>query len=441
MKDARREALAALVRVEEGAFLDALVGRALERGGYASRDAALLTRLAYGVETWRGRLDWTLAPMVQRGLESLEPIVRAALRLGLFQILFLDRVPRHAAVDTSVEMVKRASAGGARLVNAVLRRATREGERPLPSAASDLASHLAVRWSHPRWLVQRWIDGYGAERTVTLLEANDAPGASAFRVDLRRKSRSEALALLAERSVPARASACAPSGIVVDGPVSAVASFDWLRPQGIASQLVAEMVAPRAGERILDACAAPGGKALALAERDGVTIFAADVSRRGLPRAARTASGAIAAIVADATEPPFAPARFDAILVDAPCSGLGTLRSHPELRWRRQPEDLPRLGELQGRLLESLAPLARAGGRLVFATCTLAREENDDVVERFLASHPEWKREHAGRLLPETASSLVDESGALRTAPDLGAADGGLDGFYAVSLRNDAGGV
>lgn len=430
--ETRRTALDLLLRVEKGAFLDALLGPAIEETA-DRREAALLTRLVYGVETWRGRLDWTLAAFASRGLAALDPPVRSALRLGLFQIWFLDRVPNHAAVDTSVELAKAHSPGGARLVNAILRRAVREGERPPPAREADLAAHLAIRWSHPAWLVREWLDQRGPEATESLLAANDLAGPSAFRVDLRSSSREEALTEIEARGIPAAASPYADTAITIDGPVGEVRPLRALEPQGVASQIVTRMldVAPEA--TVLDLCAAPGGKSAALAEaHPRAHVVAADRVAGGLRRAARlrTDRPNLSVLRADGTRPPLGAGRIDAVLVDAPCSGLGTLRSHPDLRWRRNLEDVARLGALQRRLLASAATLVRPGGQMVYATCTLLAQENESTVDAFLADHPTWVREDVRpRLGP--AAQFVGEDLALRTSPDRD----GLDGFFAVALR------
>lgn len=432
---ARERAHEVLLRVEQGAFLDAVLGPAIDRLE-DRREAALLTRLAYGVETWKGRLDWTLDALSGGRLASFEPAVRAALRLGLFQLRFLDRVPAHAVVDTSVELAKHHSKGGARVVNAILRRSLREDEPPPPREDLDRAAHLAIRWSHPKWLVERWLEERGREATESLLAANNEPGPSAFRVDLRRIRREDAIAALAQRDVTAHASPLAPAALVVEGPVSAVADVEWLAPQGVASQMVARMVAPEPGARVLDLCAAPGGKASALAEEmaKGIVV-ASDRTAGGIARVAerRTGRDRLAVVRADGTRPPFRTGSFDVGLVDAPCSGLGTLRAHPEVRWRREPADVARLAALQRRLLDAAATLIRPGGRLVYATCTLVAEENEETVADFLAAHPGWQREDPRARLGK-AAPLVGEDLALRTAPDRG----GLDGFYAVVLRNPA---
>lgn len=450
--DARSRAAAVLERVERGAFCDVLVGETLARGDMDPREAALFVRLAYGTTAWQARLDWTLAGLARRPLDRLDPAVRTALRLGLFQLLRLDRVPAHAAVNASVELAKTAAgAGAASFVNAVLRAAIREGERPPPPEAEGVARALAIRWSHPPWLVERWLAERGREGTERLLEADDGQAPTVLRVDLRRRTRGSVVDELATAGVAAVATTRARAGVAIVGAPRGALALAATAPQGEASQLVADLVGARAGERIADLCAAPGGKSGALAEAmelggvaRGGFVVAADRSRTGLRRVARLARGDdalpdgarhIAPLVADVLAPPFAEASFDGVLLDAPCSGLGTLRSHPEIRWRRTAADVSRLAAVQRAMIGAAAKLVRPGGRLVYATCTLLREENEDVVESLLARQPHWQREHAGTFLPPEARDLVGHDGALRTSPDVD----GLDGFFAVRLRRDDG--
>jgi 16S rRNA (cytosine967-C5)-methyltransferase len=435
--DPRRLAVEVLARVEAGAFADVLVGERLTRSLLDPREAALFTRLVYGTEASRGRLDWTLAGLARRPLADLNPAVRAALRLGLFQLLLLDRVPAHAAVDTTVALVKQsAGAGAASFANAVLRGFLRRGERELPDATQEPDAHLAIRWSHPEWLVRLWRAELGDARTAAVLEANAEPAPTVARIDPADASRDEIIARLAARGIAAHATSYASHGLVVDAPVAAFGREPGLALQGEASQLVIDVLDPRPGERVLDLCAAPGGKTGAIAERTSPAhVFAADRSRPGVRRIAvlpAARAGRVLPLVADASAPPFR-GTFDAVLVDAPCSGLGTLRAHPEIRWRRTPEDLEHLAERQEAILASAADLVRPGGRLVYATCTMARVENERVVERLLASHPDFRLADARPHLPEAARGLAGDDGLLRTSPDVG----GLDGFFAARLERN----
>ena len=439
--DARALAHQVLVRVETTeAFADVLLADRLARARLGAADQALATRLVYGTLAWQGRLDHHLDALVRTPLARLDPPVRAALRLGLYQLLFLERVPAYAAVDASVRLARAAGRGAAGLVNAVLRRAAAAGPTglQLPDPAADPLGRLAVEWSHPRWLVERWARELGPEALSRLLAADNERGPTALRANRLRTTRAALGAELEAEGVAAAPSAWAEDGVVVArGAARLRALAAWregrLAFQGEASQLVAPLLGLAAGARILDACASPGGKAAHAAALLGGTglVVALDPRPGGVRRiaaeAARLGAACVHAVAGDATRTPFA-RPFDAVLVDAPCSGLGTLRRHPELRWRRRPEDIPRLAALQAAILDGVAPLVRPGGVLVYAVCTLAREENEDAVARLRAAHPRFAVEPATGLVPD---AVLEPDGVLRTAPHLH----GLDGFFAARLR------
>jgi 16S rRNA (cytosine967-C5)-methyltransferase len=432
--DARVVAHDVLVRVETtAAFADVLLAARLADAARSAADQALATRLVYGTLAWQARLDHELAALVTTRLDRLEAPVRAALRLGLYQLRFLDRVPAYAAVDASVRLAGRRAAG---FVNAVLRRATREPV-PLPDAAADPLARLAVEWSHPRWLVERWAREIGAAELPALLAADNERATTTVRANRRRAPRDTVVAELAAAGIPACAARFAPDAIAIErGAARLRAAPAWgdgrLAFQGEASQLVTLLLGDMRDARVLDACAAPGGKATYAAELGARLVVALDAHIGGAARIAadamRLGADVIRVAVADARRPPLRDAAFDAVLVDAPCSGLGTLRRHPELRWRRRPEDVPRLAALQREILTGVARLVRPGGVLVYAVCTLTRDENEDVVRGFLATHPGFEIEDPRGLVP---GALVGADGFLRTLPHRH----GLDGFFAARLR------
>jgi len=429
----------AMVRVETtDAFADVLLADRLARAPLTAADHGLVTRLVYGTLAWQGRLDHHLRTLVRMPLERLEPPVRAALRLGLYQLLFLDRVPAYAAVDASVRIARAAGRGAASLVNAVLRRgAERRADLPLPDA-TDRIGRLAIEWSHPRWLVERWERELDAAELPALLAANNVRGPLAIRVNALRATREGMLAELDALAMEAAPSTWAGDGLVIARGAARLRDGAAWREGRVAfqsesSQLVTALLAPAPGARVLDACAAPGGKAAHAATivGPGGLVTALDArpggARRIRAEAARLGAETVHAITGDARRPPFV-RPFDAVLVDAPCTGLGTLRRHPELRWRRQPDNVPRLAALQRDILAGVAPLVCPGGILVYAVCTLTREENEDVVDGFVAAHPGFVVESASGLLP---SPLVTPRGFLRTLPY----PHGLDGFFAARLR------
>ncbi len=436
----RRVALAVLRRVErDRAYADVALNAALAESTLDARDRALAARLVYGTLAWQGRLDWHLAHLAARPVAALDLELRVILRLGLYQLLLLDRIPPHAAVATSVELAKRAAPVATGLVNAVLRRAAREGKAlPLPDAA-DTVRHLAVAYSHPEWLVARWLDAFGPNETRRLLAADNEAAPTVVRARL--GGRDRLLADFAAQGVDATPARYAPDAVVVDSAAPQLlaghARGDFV-VQSEASQLVARLLDPPPGTRVLDACAAPGGKATYLAELagDGGLVLACDVRPRRASTIAAVARrlgiARLTVAAADARRPPLAPGtQFDRILVDAPCTGLGTLRAHPEVRWSRTPADVHRLAALQAEILDAVTPHLAHGGALVYATCTISPEENEHVVDRWLARHPELERENAAGFLPPSATALIDPDGALRTLPHRDA----LDGFYAVRVR------
>ena len=425
---ARAVAHEILVRVETTqAFADVVLAHRLRAARLSPVDRGLVTELVYGTLAWQGRLDHHLGPLLSRPLIALDAPVRAALRLGLYQLLFLDRIPAYAAVDGSVSLVARRARG---LVNAVLRGVERN-RAGLVLPEGDSPAALAVRWSHPIWLVERWAAELGLDETKRLLEADNRSPHVAIRPNRLRTTPAELARELEAAGVATRPGAYATDALVVTAGAGLLRALPAFREgrfsyQGEASQLVAALVDVPSGSRVLDACAAPGGKTLAIAER-GAHVVALDRHRAGLSRlresAGRLGVDDVMAAVADARRPPTIRG-FEAVLVDAPCSGLGTLRRHPELRWRRRPDDVPRLAELQHQCLRGVAALVQPGGLLVYAVCTRTRDETTDVVERFLAEHPRFVVEPA-------PLQCVDADGHLRTAPHTH----DLDGFFAARLR------
>lgn len=439
---ARALALGVLLRVESGGVhADAALAAALAASALSGRDRSFASRLVYGTLAWQGRLDYQLARFVTRDLASLDPAVRGALRLGLYQLSLLDRVPAHAAVATSVELVKPTTPAASGFVNAVLRRAVRDRDRlPLPDPTSDPTHHLAVAFSHPDWLVARWQARFGVASTRDLLAADNEAAPTTLRAHP--GERSALIARLEAAGVGCTPGRFAPDAVHIEG-TDPHALPGWrggdFSVQSEASQLIAPILEPRAGLRVLDACAAPGGKANHLAELmdDRGLVVALDHRRRGAKTIAANArrlglrSVAALALDACAAGSALSGAGFDRVLVDAPCSGLGTLRAHPEIRWRREPRDIERLAARQRDILEAVTPLVKPGGAIVYATCTLSAEENEGVVRAWLGAHPELVREAVTPFLPPDARALVDDDGALVTLPHRD----GLDGFYAVRAR------
>lgn len=397
------------------------------------RDRALATDIAVGTVRWRGALDHLITHASKRRLDRLDDEVIDILRMSVYQLLHLTRVPASAVVDDAVNLTKKVgkkSASG--LVNAVLRATSRSRTSlplpPRPEDTSDRAAvldYFSITLSHPRWLVERWFDRVGFERTEAWLRFNNTPAALTLRVVAGRTTRDALLAQLSEVGVDAHAATYAPDAIIVDrGNLREDAERGEFVVQDEASQLVALLAGTTPGPLVLDTCAAPGGKATTIAAslQDGARLVACDLRDRRMALLRRTVSatgtGNIRLVQADATRPlPFRP-DFSTVFVDAPCSGLGTLRRDPDIRWRRTATDLPALADKQRIMLANAAQVVRPGGRLVYATCSSEPEENEMIVADFLAHHPGFSLVSPHTVHSSIDATLIDENGYLRTEPD-----------------------
>jgi len=397
--DARRVAFAVVRRVfESGAYADRALPAEADRAGLDARDRALATRLAYGTVQRKATLDHLLAGLAERPVERLDAPVLAAARLGLYQILYLDGVPDRAAVAESVDLAK-AVAGrrAAGLVNAVLRRAAREGRAALLAPLHDRdPAEAALLHSAPAWLAEKWWAELGADAARALLAAANEPAETAVRVNTLVTDRD---ALAGALDVPAAPDPLLPEALVLERAFDLRGSPLWEQgaawPQSRAAMAVSRALAPNRGERVLDLCAAPGGKTthLAALSADRAEIVAVErhPGRANALRAAcaRLRAHGVRVDVADA-----AVARgdgpFDRVLVDPPCSGLGTLSDHPDLRWRATPEAIDELAALQARILAAAADATAPGGTLVYATCTISAQENEDVIANLMRSRGDF---------------------------------------------------
>jgi 16S rRNA (cytosine967-C5)-methyltransferase len=407
------------------------------------RDRALASEIATGTLRWQGAFDVLIAAYARRALATLDGEVVDILRLTLFQLLHLDRVPASAAVNDAVQMTKKAGkTSAAPFVNALLRRASRERTRlPLPPRAigdeTGEIDYLEQALSHPRWLAERWRARYGFDAAEAWCRFDNEPAPLTLRANRLRVGRDDLARTLHEEGVDTQPSPFAPDGLIVtrgNPLLSPLASQGLFVVQDEASQIVGEAAQAKAGERILDACAAPGGKTLAMAAAMGNTgtLVAVDVRARRVRLLAETvgaAAGAACVRVVQANAAQALPfgAVFDCVLVDAPCTGLGTLRRDPDIKWRRSPADFDAVTELQLRILATVATAVRPGGRIVYATCSSEPDENELVVFRFLESQPGFR---AAPLEFAPAPHLINSDGHLRTLPFRDR----LEAFFAAAV-------
>jgi 16S rRNA (cytosine967-C5)-methyltransferase len=389
---ARLAAFKILQQVEGGAFSSVLL--AAEEPQLQAVDRALCHELVLGVLRWQLLLDKIVEHFSKRRPASLDPPVRIALRLGLYQLRFLTRIPSPAAVNESVNLVRMSRlSSAAAFVNAVLRRAVREPDYDPAAEVSDPLEKISIETSHPVWLVERWAASFGLEEAGAFAHANNLVPPTSFRIVANRGEESEVLSRLSAAGAKQESSIVAKGAWRITG---ATATLRELSAEGKiylqddASQLVAQVVDVKPGERVLDLCAAPGGKTTLMADRAGdrTLIVAADRSAARMDTIVATMRlhqlDNIEPVLLDAAqELPFWNGSFDKVLVDAPCSGTGTLRRNPEIRWRLLPTDIPTLAEQQKRILNMALKMVKPGGRLVYSTCSVEREENEEVIAAF----------------------------------------------------------
>ncbi len=440
---ARRAAYAALYDITRGrSDMDAAIDQA-RRHISDVRDEALLHELVTGTLRWRGAIDAVLGPLCRIPLSRLDIEILTTLRIGAYQLLFLDRVPPSAVVDDAVALAraaKKSSATG--LVNAVLRKVASGGRPPVGTTGDD-AEQLAATASHPAWLIRRWLARRSRADVESWLAFNNAPPPMTLRVNpLVASSRQDVADALAAAGVVTRECRFAPWGlVVVEGNPVGTPPFEsgacLIQDEG--SQLAGLMAPVRPGARVLDLCAAPGGKTLIYAHAAGLAgrVVAADIRGRRVRLLAETMARGHARVgvvhVDEFAAVPFSPV-FDVVAVDAPCSGLGTVRRDPDIKWRRQPEDLSGFAERQLALLERASAVVRRGGHLIYTTCSSEPDENRDVVERFLVRAPEFSVRPAGA--GDELSRFTDTNGYFVTDP---VRDGLECYFGAVLVRRGVG--
>ncbi|MCA1796424.1 MAG: 16S rRNA (cytosine(967)-C(5))-methyltransferase RsmB [Geobacteraceae bacterium] len=394
-------------------------------------------------------MDYILKGLTRQPFAKLEIPVRTLLRLGAYQIMYLDRVPAHAAVHSCVELARSMNLERATgFLNGILRNLVRQEDTlAWPDRDIDPQGYITHALSMPAWIAQRWMAQYGVNTAIQLAEFNTRAAPNTLRVNTLKTTRAQMLQQFADAGVEAAATEYAPDGIMVKG--SAAAQREWLhrglfQPQDEASMLVGHLLQVQPGQRILDVCAAPGGKTCHIATlgQNEVEIVALDLHQHRLQQlqdgAQRLGCRNITTLCHDMTTPypSGEDAPFDTVLVDAPCSGLGVLRRNPELRWRRREQDIAELAGIQRRILHNAGSCVAPGGKLVYSLCTTTPEESSDVVEDFLQHNPDFFMQNLHEVGPAILEGLIASTGYLTT---LSTRDVGMDCFFAAVLRRKSG--
>lgn len=441
MDKARNTAVHILHEVHnDGAYANVALVKHLRRDNLSEQDRRFVTELVYGAVKAGDTLDWILRRYINRPLKKIPPMVREILRLGIYQLFYLDKVPASATCNTSVELTKKYShAGTVKFVNAVLRTAAREPERArFPEARGQEVTALALAEQHPEWLVRRWVKSFGLEETRALCKFDNGKPKLTVRTNTLRTTPEDLLAVFTGMGINAERSRLVPEGIII----SEYGALDELAPlrdglcqvQDESSMLVAHVLAPQPGDFVIDCCSAPGGKTThiaALMENCG-HIIAGDVFDHKLARVRDNANRLGIDIIetrlidARAIGDSFTDAA-DRVLVDAPCSGLGVLRRKPDARWNKKESEIAKLPEQQLEILQSAARAVKPGGSLVYSTCTIEATENVEVVKSFLQQNQSFKLENTGSLLP-LAKRVGENMVQLYPQRD------GIDGFFIAKM-------
>jgi 16S rRNA (cytosine967-C5)-methyltransferase len=412
------------------------------------RDRAFVSHLVLGVLRWRFRLDWIIGKKADFPLKKIDPIVLNILRLALYQVFFMDRVPDSAAVDEAVKQAKRSQPKHVvSFVNGILRNVCRhKDEIPFPDADKNPVSYLSRFYSYPEWLVRKWLHVWGGEFTEGLLAAGNRTPSLVVRTNILKLRRSDLLRELEAEGVRGRPTPFSPQGILLDdfrGRVDQLSSFKrgLFQVQDEGAQITSLLLAPRSGETVLDICAGFGGKTTHMAELmdDRGKVIGLDMNVMRLLRLnenlIRLGIRSVSSIRADASRDLSSVFQrpFDRVMIDAPCSGLGVLSRHPDGKWNKSAKDIQRLSALQKSIVSRAVPAIRKGGSVLYVTCTLTKEENEEVVSQCLKTHREISLVNLGEEAPEWARKLIDEQGFLRTFPHKHS----MDGFFGALFRKE----
>ena len=439
----RQAACETLLRIrKEGGFADRLIDIELSNGVLSGPDRGLYAELVFGVLRRQGTLDHILQQLLEKPMVELDPLALVILRIGLYQLTCLDRIPESAAVNESVNLAKLITPGTSGLINAVLRNYLRRRDTiSFPDMAANPAAAIAARHSQPEWLVEQWIAQLGVAEAQQLAEASSQQPPLTLRVNTLRSDRDQLLREFGAQGIEATPCRFSPDGIALAGrhTVSALPGFEagLFAVQDEASQLAGQLLGAEPGERVWDACCAPGGKTCHIAQLmdDRGELIATDISRSKLTLVQdslrRLGISSVSTAVADLHQPDtFPEGYFDRILLDAPCSGLGVIRRNPEAKWRLFSGDITRLAAVQKTLLKNAATRLKPGGTLLYSTCSTSEAENELVVEDFLLHNPGFVLENLNDLFPQW-NTLIAFYGMFRVWPH----HHGMDGFFAARIR------
>lgn len=432
---------------EKGAYSNVSVNKHLEAYELRDIDKAFITELVYGTEKWKLTLDWIIEQFSSIKLKKMSPWILNILRLGIYQLIYTDKVPESAAVNESVKLSKKyghtASSG---FVNAVLRNISRKrNEIRYPDKEKEPVRFLSVKYSHPQWLVQKWLGRYGYEFTESLLDSNNGVPVFTVRVNTLKTTREQLVQAFREAGMEAGNGAYVQEAVTVENPQS-FAHLDAFRKghfqvQDESSMLVARVLDPKPGELVMDVCSAPGGKSIHIAQLMGNqgTVIARDIHEHKIKLIKEAAERlGITIITTELFDATLTDDRYvdkaDRVLVDAPCTGLGIIRRKPDIKWTRNVEDKKEIVRLQLKILSAASKYVKSGGVLVYSTCTIEPEENDELVKSFLKDNKGFEPVDISPVLPVGLVKPTAADGYIQLFPNIDK----VDGFFITKMIRNA---
>lgn len=441
----RETALKVLYEINnKGAYSNIALDKYLEASMFKVIDRGFVTELVYGVEKWLLQIDWIICRFSSIKLIKISPWILNILRMGIYQLLYMDKVPESAACNESVKLAgKYGNKGSTGFVNAVLRNIARNrGKIPRPDKSSSLLEYLSITYSHPEWMVERFLKLFGQELTESLLISNNALPEFTIRTNTLKTTREKLIEALARENVQAEPGHFYKDALIIKNPssISKLVTFKegLFQVQDESSMLAAAALDPKPGELVLDACSAPGGKATHIAQLMGNegTILARDIHGHKIELINQSASRLGIEIIKTAIHDALVPdteleGKADRVLLDAPCTGLGIIRRKPDIKWTRKSADLYEITSLQKKMIIAAGRSVKAGGVLVYSTCTILPEENTDIVKGFLDSNSDFEMDDLSYFIPEPLKSRIKEKGMLQLYNSCD----GTDGFFISRLR------
>ena len=464
----RETALKVLYEInEKGAYSNIALNKFLKSSGHTEKDNAFITEIVYGTVKWKSAIDLVIEKYSKIKLKKLSPYILNILRMGVYQILYMDKVPDSAACNESVKLARKyGHEASSRYVNAVLRSVARENEAVgngatknetivnkaelkdlshlinYPDKVKQPAAYLSARYSHPEWMAERWISRFGIEFTESLLEANSKNPDFTLRVNLLKASREELAESLRNRGYVVENGKYLPYALVVKNPSSIMMIDEYkeglFNIQDESSMLASQILNPQPGWFVIDVCAAPGGKTAHIAQLMNNTgkVIAGDIHEHKIALIQQTAKRLGASIVETmlhdaAVYNENLGEKADAVLVDAPCTGYGIIRRKPDIKWTSSPGEIAEITKLQARILDNASKYVKPGGVIVYSTCTIEKEENEMMVENFVASHPDFYLEDISSFLPEGLKKPEAKNGYIQIYPNVD----NIDGFFISRMR------